>query len=316
MSVEALWYVGEGKVALRRGETGTGACHVRTLASGLSRGTERLVFSGQVPETEWARMRAPRQEGDFPFPVKYGYAAVGRIEEGPAAGAHVFCLAPHQTSFRADPSALTVLPEGVPPTRATLAANMETALNAVWDADLSPHMRVAVIGGGVVGCLTAYLAARVGAAPVTLCDKIASRSKIATELGVSFCNAALPEDHFDVIFHCSASEAGLEMALGAAAFEGLIVEMSWYGRRRVSLPLGGAFHSRRLRLISSQVGHVAPSRRGTHDYAARMAEAVGLLTDPRLDALITDTVPFADLPARLPALLAPDAPGIATAITY
>ena len=318
MSVQALWYIGNGEVALRCGEGGDGACHVRTRASGISRGTERLILRGAVPQSEWERMRAPRQEGSFPFPVKYGYAAVGQVEAGPEPylGAQVFCLAPHQTSFRADPGALTIIPEDVPPRRATLAANMETALNAVWDADLTPNSRVAVVGAGLVGCLTAYLARTYAGCNVTLSDTIASRAEIATELGVSFCNAAALADHFDVIFHCSATAAGLETALNSAAFEGLVVEMSWYGSAPVPVPLGAAFHSQRLRLHASQVGHVAPSRRESHDHAARLREAVALLGEPRLDALITDTVRFSDLPARLPSLLAPGAPGIATVITY
>ncbi len=316
---EALFYVAPEEaeirpVALAGAEVET--VTVRTLYSGLSRGTERLVFRGEVPESEWQRMRAPHQQGDFPFPVKYGYAAVGIAEHAPAAlrGRPVFALHPHQTRFRLPAAEVIPLPEGVPPERAVLAANAETALNAIWDAELRPGERALVLGTGVVGSLiAAILSMRHGV--VDVFDRLAERTTHLGEFPVnSVTSTTLGE--YQVIFHTTASAEGLALALEHAAFEGRIIELSWYGRRRIAVPLGGAFHSRRLTIRSSQVGHVAPSHRASTPRRARLAAALQILADARFDAFITGEVAFGDLPRALPALLAPDAPGLTTRIRY
>jgi len=305
----ALWYAAARECVLNTEELpapGPSDCLVRTLWSGISRGTERLVFEGRVPESEYERMRAPFQQGAFPFPVKYGYCAVGMVDAGPTEllGRTVFCLHPHQDRFVVAANRVTPLPEGLPARRAVLAANMETALNAHWDAGSGPADRIVVAGGGVLGLLVAFIAARLPGAEVTLVDLDESRAGLAQALG---CRFALPADcpvDADLVFHASASAAGLATAIGAAGFEAKIVELSWYGEGSVAAPLGGAFHARRLQLISSQVGQVAPSRRARFDYARRMQAALALLADERLDALITDEIAFRDAPTRLPALFA------------
>jgi threonine dehydrogenase-like Zn-dependent dehydrogenase len=305
----ALWYAAARECVLNTEELpspGPSECLVRTLWSGISRGTERLVFEGRVPESEYERMRAPLQQGAFPYPVKYGYCAVGMVDAGPAEllGRTVFCLHPHQDRFVVPADRVTPLPKGLPARRAVLAANMETALNAHWDAGSGPADRIVVVGGGVLGLLVAYIAARLPGAEVTLVDLDESRAALAQALG---CRFALPADcpgDADLVFHASASAAGLATAIGAAGFEARIVELSWYGEGSVAAPLGGAFHARRLQLISSQVGQVSPSRRARFDYARRMQAALALLADEWLDALITDEVAFTDAPARLPALFA------------
>ena len=320
----ALWYAKAGVVDLRpaKVEAGPGQALVRMLWSGLSRGTERLVFTGRVPASEYERMRAPQQEGTFPFPVKYGYCAVGLVEAADAApelvGRSVFCLHPHQTRFAAPIPMLTPLPEALPPRRAVLAANMETALNALWDSGAGPGDRIVVVGAGLVGLLVAYLAVGLPGADVTVVDLDASRQPIAESFGARF---ATPGDFgspgdADVVFHASAAAAGLGVALGAAALEARVVELSWYGDGDVPAPLGGAFHSRRLTLVSSQVGQVAPSRRPRWTYGRRLAKALELLGDARLEALITEDVAFADLPQALPRLLASGASGLATVVVY
>jgi 2-desacetyl-2-hydroxyethyl bacteriochlorophyllide A dehydrogenase len=321
MQAKALWYVAPGECALNdvalppRGE---GDCLVRTLWSGISRGTERLVCEGRVPASEHERMCAPFQEGAFPFPVKYGYCAVGLVEEGPPAlrGKTVFCLHPHQDRFIVPAERLTPVPDAVPARRAVLAANMETALNAHWDAGSGPADRIVVVGGGVLGLLVAWLAARLPGAEVTLVDIEESRAEIAHRLGYAFAPPSDPPHNADLVFHSSASAAGLATAISAAGPEARIVELSWYGEGAVAAPLGGAFHSRRLQLVASQVGQIALSRRPRWDYARRSAAAMALLADDRLDALITDEIPFAQAPALLPALLSPGAAGLTAAIDY
>ncbi|MGL5114810.1 MAG: zinc-dependent alcohol dehydrogenase [Beijerinckiaceae bacterium] len=317
----ALWYVGQGLAELRDEAlppVGAGMVRLKTLWSGVSRGTERLVSRGLVPPSEHERMRGPNMGGTFPFPVKYGYCAVGVVEEGPDAliGRHAFALHPHQEQMVLPVAALTLLPETLPARRATLAANMETALNALWDSSAAPGDRIAVVGGGVIGSLIAALAGRLPGADVTLVDPAPARRETAELLGVSYAQPANTPMDCDVVFHASASAAGLATALDAAGFEATVVEVSWFGNKPVAVPLGGAFHSRRLKLVSSQVGHVASVRRARWDYARRMAKAVALLADERLDALIGEEVGFDEAAIRLPALLADDAAGFAPVIRY
>lgn len=317
----ALWYVARGRADLRVGDVkrpGQDEALVRTRHGALSRGTERLVFEGRVSFGERRHMRAPMQEGDFPFPVKYGYCTVGVVEDGPPGliGRTVFALHPHQDLFTAPVSLLSVVPDIIPARRAVLAANMETALNAVWDSGASAGDRIVVVGGGVVGLLVAHLCARLPGADVTLVDSNLDRAGIARALGADFRKPLDAPGDADVVFHASANPAGLACALACAGDEAAVVEMSWYGDLQVPAPLGLAFHHRRLKIVSSQVGQVSPSRRPRWTYARRMAKALTLLDDPRLDQLITEEVAFADLPAELPRLLAPGAPGLCTLIRY
>jgi threonine dehydrogenase-like Zn-dependent dehydrogenase len=317
----ALWYVGPRECALNEvalPEREPQDCLVRTLWSGVSRGTERLVFEGRVPASEHLRMRTPFQDGDFPFPVKYGYCAVGQVEAGPAGlvGETVFCLHPHQDRFIVPPARLTIVPGTVPARRAVLAANMETALNAHWDAASGPGDRIVVVGGGVLGLLVAWLAARLPGTETTLVDIDPGRAALADRLGFGFALPADAPGDADLVFHASASARGLATAIGAAGFEARIVELSWYGEGTVPAPLGGAFHAKRLQLISSQVGQVAPARRPRWDYARRARAAMALLANDELDELITAEIAFSDAPARLAGILSADWPGLTAALRY
>ncbi|MGL5362371.1 MAG: zinc-dependent alcohol dehydrogenase [Bosea sp. (in: a-proteobacteria)] len=317
----ALWYVRAGECALNEAALpvpGPDDCVFRMRWSGISRGTERLIFKGRVPPSEQTRMRCPGQEGEFPFPVKYGYCAVGEVETGPdhLMGRTVFTLHPHQQRFVAPASMLTLVPENIPARRATLAANMETALNAHWDAGSGPGDRIVVVGGGVLGLLVAWLAARLPGADVTLVDVDPSRAALAQSFGCAFATPDAAPDNADIVFHASASAAGLKTAISAAGFEARIVELSWYGEGDVAAPLGGTFHASRLQLISSQVGHVSASRRARWTYGRRLAMALKLLADDRLDALITEEIAFTDAPKKLPALFAPGSSGLTAVLRY
>jgi NADPH:quinone reductase-like Zn-dependent oxidoreductase len=305
---EALWYSGIGQAEIRRenlAPPGADEVRVRAVYGGLSRGTEALVLGGRVPKSEFERMRAPFMAGDFPFPVKYGYATVGRIEDGTEnlRGRTVFTLYPHQTIFNIPASAVVVLPENVPPQRAVLAANMETALNALWDAAPGPADRIAIVGAGVVGSLVAHLCRRLPGAEVTLVDINPARAELARVLGVGFARPETAKGDCDLVFHASGNAAGLGTALTLAGEEATVLELSWYGDAPVAAPLGGAFHSRRLRLVSSQVGRVAPSHRPRWTHGRRLAAALALLADVRLDALLAPAIAFQDLPRRLPDIL-------------
>jgi NADPH:quinone reductase-like Zn-dependent oxidoreductase len=320
-TARALWYTGPGRAEIRDealGGSTQGAVRIRALHGALSRGTEALVFSGRVPDTEFDRMRAPFMGGAFPFPVKYGYSVVGQVEAGPSAltGRRVFSLHPHQTVFDVPADSVALVPEDVPAGRAVLAANMETALNAVWDAAPGPADRIAVVGGGTVGALVAWLCGRMPGSEVTLVDIDQRRAALAAALGVGF---AAPEDassDCDLVVHASGTAAGLATALQLAGNEATVLELSWYGKGEMPVALGGAFHSHRLKLVSSQVGQVAPSHRPRWTRQRRLAAALDLLGDERLDALIAPAVPFAELPSRLADLLAPNSGVLCQRIDY
>jgi threonine dehydrogenase-like Zn-dependent dehydrogenase len=300
----AFWTTAAGKGELRTEtlpEPGPDDVLIRALASGVSRGTEALVFGGRVPPGQYDTMRAPLMGGTFPFPVKYGYSVVGERPDR----ARVFVLHPHQTRFLAPQSMCIPIPGAIPTHRAVLAANMETALNLCWDAAPLAGERILVIGAGVVGLLAASLLVRVPAAEVTVVDLNPARAPLAERFGCAFAlPEAAPPDQ-ELIVHASASEAGLRLALNRAAFEGRIVEASWYGDASPSLPLGEAFHDRRLRLIATQVGAVAPNMRFRRSHAERLATALALLDNPAYDLLLEGPTRFDDLPDAMPGILAP-----------
>jgi NADPH:quinone reductase-like Zn-dependent oxidoreductase len=317
----ALWYVAPGRAELRTEalpHPAAGQVRVQAAYSALSRGTESLVFQGAVPPAEFLRMRAPFQGGDFPFPVKYGYASVGTVVDGEAAlhGRTVFALHPHQDTFVLAADAVVPVPAGVPARRAVLAPNLETALNALWDGSALPGSRIAVVGGGVVGALVAWLAGRLPGADVTLVDLRPERAGLAEALGLRFEPPERVPAGCDLVFHASASEAGLATALAAAGDEAAVVELSWYGDRPVSAMLGGVFHSGRLRLIGSQVGRVAPSMRARWTLRRRLEKALSLLDDARLDALLEPDIAFDLLPSALPRLLGPGGGALCQVVSH
>jgi threonine dehydrogenase-like Zn-dependent dehydrogenase len=291
---------------------------VRTLFSGVSRGTETLVFRGAVPPTQYLAMRAPFQEGDVPGPVKYGYLNVGTVEEGPAplCGRTVFCLYPHQTAYVVPARAVTVVPEDVPPSRAVLAGTVETAVNALWDAAPLIGDRVAVVGAGMVGCCVARLLSRFPAMQVTLVDVDPGRAEIAAALGVGFALPADAADDRDLVVHASATSAGLQRSLDLLGPEGTVIDLSWYGDTEVRLSLGGAFHSSRLAIRASQVGTLSPARSARRTTGDRLALALELLRDPAFDVLITGRSPFGELPDVMARLAAGSLPALCHTITY
>ena len=302
LKATALWCTGSDAAELRDGELGQGAL-VETLFSGISRGTEKLVFEGRVPLSEQTRMRGLAQEGDFSFPVKFGYCAVGKVLEGELSGRKVFALHPHQTHFRLPEDMLNPLPDDLPAERAILAANMETALNILWDSGASAGDRIAVVGVGVVGALVGYLAAQLPGTDVTLIDLNPARANLAKDLGCLFASPDQAPRECDVVIHTSASQGGVALALEIAGQEATIVEASWFGSSPVSLALGGAFHSRRLRIISSQVGNLPSNRVPRWNHQRRMAMALNLLLDPKLDALISGETAFEKLPEAYSSIL-------------
>lgn len=320
----AFWVVEPGRGEIRPAVVPTpraGEVLVRALHSGVSRGTETIVFRGAVPEDQYSVMRAPHQEGDFPAPVKYGYLGVGVVDEGPSelVGRTVFCLHPHQTAYVVPVESVVVVPDEVPARRAVLAGTVETAVNALWDAAPRVGDRVAVVGAGMVGCCVARLLAGIPGSRVTLVDVDPARADVAARLGVGFARPdalAASRGDVDLAVHTSATGAGLQLSLDLLAPEATVLDLSWYGDAKVELSLGGSFHSSRLRIRASQVGSVAAARRSRYTYAQRLALAVDLLRDPAFDALLTGDSPFEDLPDVMPRLADGSLPAICHTITY
>jgi len=321
VDARAFWLRSPGRGEIRAAalrDPGPDDVLVRTVCSGVSRGTETLVFRGGVPPTQYAAMRAPFQEGDFPAPVKYGYLNVGAVEEGPPElrGRTVFCLYPHQTAYVVPASAVTVVPEDVPPARAVLAGTVETAVNALWDAAPLLGDRVAVVGAGMVGCCVARLLSEFPAVQVTLVDVDAGRAEVAAALDVDF---ALPDDaagDLELVVHASATSIGLQRSLELLAPEGTVLDLSWYGDEEVRLSLGGAFHARRLGIRASQVGALSPARAGRRTTAERLALALDLLRDPAFDALLSGRSRFRELPDVMRRLAAGHLPALCHTIAY
>lgn len=317
----AYWVREPGRGEIRPAsvpEPGPGEVLVRTVRTGISRGTEALVLRGGVPPDQREVMRAPHQEGDLPGPVKYGYLNVGVVEAGPAelVGRTVFCLYPHQTAYVVPVEAVVVVPDGVPAARAVLAGTVETAVNALWDAAPLVGDRVAVVGAGMVGLCVARLLAGIPGVEVTVVDVDPGRAAVAAALGAGF---ALPDDaprHCDLAVHASATSAGLQLALDALAPEGTVVDLSWYGDTEVTLRLGGAFHSSRLAVRASQVGTVSPAQRGRRTHTDRLALALRLLRDPAFDVLLTGSSPFEQLPDVMARLADGTLPALCHTITY
>ncbi|TXS51980.1 dehydrogenase [Streptomyces sp. uw30] len=320
-TARAFWLRSPGEGEIREAtlaEPGEGEVLVRSLYSGVSRGTETLVFRGGVPQSQHAAMRAPFQEGEFPAPLKYGYLSVGMVEEGPTAlvGRTVFCLYPHQSRYVVPASAVTVVPDTVPAARAVLAGTVETAVNALWDAAPLVGDRIAVVGGGMVGCSVAALLARFPGVRLQLVDADPGRAAVAEALGVGFAAPGDALGECDLVVHASATEQGLARSLELLRPEGTVLELSWYGDRQVGLPLGEAFHSRRLVIRSSQVGTVSPARRASRTYADRLALALDLLADPALDALVTGESAFEELPEVMPKLASGQIPALCHRVRY
>jgi NADPH:quinone reductase-like Zn-dependent oxidoreductase len=291
---------------------------VRTLVSGISRGTEALVFRGGVPESQYAAMRAPFQEGEFPGPVKYGYLNVGVVESGPddLLGRTVFCLHPHQTAYVVPATAVSVVPDGVPPRRAVLAGTVETAVNALWDARPLVGDRVAVVGAGMVGLCVTRLLTTLPGVTATVVDADDSRAEVADALGAAFAQPSDAPTDLDLVVHASGTSAGLQLSLDLLGADGVVTDLSWYGDATVELTLGGRFHSARLGIRASQVGEIAAARRNRRTHADRMALALRLLEDPAFDVLLTGESPFEELPEVMAKIASGSLPALCHTIAY
>lgn len=321
MQARAYWTVAPGRGEIRAEnlpEPGPEDVLVRTLRTGISRGTETLVHTGAVPASIRAEMRAPFQSGDLPGPVKYGYLSVGVVEAGPddLRGSRVFCLHPHQDRYLVPADQVVPVPDPVSDDRAVLAGAVETALNGIWEAAPRYGDRIAVVGAGMIGAAVASLLRHFPLDRLQLVDLDPTRSALAAAFGVDFVSPAAAAGDCDIVLHCSATGAGLARGLDLLGVEGELIEMSWYGVHAPQVPLGEAFHSRRLSLRSSQVGAVAAARRSRRTNRDRLATALEALADPAYDVLLTGSSPFEELPDVMDEIAAGRRAALCHVVTY
>ncbi|MEM9671559.1 MAG: zinc-binding alcohol dehydrogenase [Bacteroidota bacterium] len=296
----ALWHLSERESSIRSQSLPplkTDECLIESLFSLVSSGTETLVANGQVPAELQDSMQVPYMEGSFGFPLKYGYSLVGKVIEGSEnlVDRYVHLLHPHQQHCVVKETDVTVIPEGIPPQRAVLASNLETALNAVWDSHLSAGDRVLVVGMGLIGSLVALLASQFPATQIRVAETDPTRQSLAREQGFSLYDPS--DTPFDVAFHSSGSSTGLQTAIDAVGYEGQVIELSWYGTRSAEVKLGGSFHQQRKQIISSQVSQLPAHRQARWDYRRRKQTVLDLLQDDGWDDFLTATVDFTDVPA-------------------
>lgn len=308
----ALWFPRARTVELRREvlpAPGPGEVRVRALASGLSHGTEMLVYRGEVPAGTGLDLSTLR--GSFAFPISYGYASVGRVVsaaedvDAPRPGDLVFVHHPHQTGYVVPASLPVILPADLPPELGVFLANVETAINVMLDAHPRLGERVVIFGQGVVGLLLTQLARRTGVERIVTVDPIPLRRELSLRVGADVSLA--PGDSVaaklrdltggvgaDLAVEASGNPAALAAALNCVAAEGTVVVSSWYGTKEVTLPLGEAFHRGRIRLVSSQVGSIDPALTARWNHRRRLDLARDLLPTLLLAPLITHRVPFVD----------------------
>jgi hypothetical protein len=297
----ALWFVGPGHAVLRHetiaAHSAGEVCTVRSLYSAVSGGSERLVLAGRVPADLHPSMRVPYMDGDFRFPVKYGYSLVGTVEQGPQhlLGRVVHLLHPHQDICIVDSADVFPVPESIPAPRATLASNMETAVTAIWDARPLLGERVLIVGFGYIGALIGQILGAMPGIDLRIVELDDRRRELARKLG-HHLEAPGGNTEFDLAIHTSGSPAGLQEAIDRLGMEGRVVEVSWYGTTEATLRLGGTFHSQRKTIIASQVSHLPAFQTPRWDRLRRKQLVFSLLRDPAFDHLLSDPIPFEQLP--------------------
>jgi 2-desacetyl-2-hydroxyethyl bacteriochlorophyllide A dehydrogenase len=319
-----LWFAAKQRVEIRQGPESPalepGQVRARCLASGVSQGTELLLYRGEGPTPFDPSLDAP---GTPTYPRRYGYAWVGEIVESRAddvrTGTRIFALAPHGDEHTFAARDVRPLPASIPPLRATLAANLETAVTVVWDAEVALGDSVVVVGGGVVGLLCGWLAGRAGAARVRLVEPSARRRQAAFAVGID--EALTPDEddlraEEDVVIEATGDPASLDRAISHAGRDARVVVASFYGERKSAVALGSAFHRRRIDLKASQVSHIPPRKTPRWTYARRFGLVLRLLEDARLDALVDPPVPFDDAPSAYARLSSEPGASVHTAFSY
>ncbi len=322
MDAHALWHVDPAHSVLRQqtlGKLTPGECLVKTRFSMVSLGTERLVCKGGMSPEAYGPMTVPYMQGAFSFPLTYGYSLTGEVIDGPQEwlGERVHAMHPHQDLCVIHSHDLTVVPGNVPLDRAVLASNLETAVNGVWDGQPIMGQRVLVIGYGLIGALIAHLVKPIPGIELHIHDIRGSRKELAIANGHHVWDAAesQPGD-YDLIFHTSASSAGLQFAIDHTREEGRVIEMSWYGNQTVNLDLGASFHYGRNRIISSQVSRIASPALPHFDHHRRKSLIFQLLADDAYHKFLGEGIVFDQSPSFFSDLRKNSFPGMNAYFKY
>ena len=317
MSHAALVFAAPYRVELQHstiGSPGPGEVSVRTLVSAVSSGTEMLLYRGQMPPEMRVDESIPALDGAFQYPIKYGYAAVGRVEEK-GTGVQdvevedlVFCFRPHESAFVCGETDLIKVRNGVEPEDAVFLPTMETAVNLVMDGQPLIGEQVAVFGQGVVGLLVTALLSMTPLSSLVTIDQYEQRREESLALGATCSLSPDKPDLVEVLqgsrdyrgadlsFELSGNPAALDMAIKAAGYGGRIVVGSWYGTKESKLDLGGRFHRDRVRLISSQVSTIAPEWSGRWSKARRFDVAWSMIRKLRPSRLVSHAFSLEEAP--------------------
>jgi threonine dehydrogenase-like Zn-dependent dehydrogenase len=316
-TTKALWHLTKSKSILKEVELNISYdTIIQSSYSLISAGTEKLVATGLVPEKLHETMKVPYMEGALGLPVKYGYSVTGRIVSSGIfeKDALVHIMHPHQDLICADAKNCTLIPAFIPLKRATLVANMETVVNAIWDANLTHNNSILIAGYGTVGALLARVCKTRFNAHVDFIERNEDRINALKMHGYQL--ASIEKYNYDIAFNCSASNEALQYCIDHVDEEGSIIELSWYGDIKVTLSLGETFHSMRKKIISSQVSNIPKSKRAEWNYEKRKQLAFEYLKDPFFDYLITDEIPFEETPHFFERLRNDNLNGIGYCIKY
>jgi threonine dehydrogenase-like Zn-dependent dehydrogenase len=292
-----LWFTAPGEVEIRSVESFDvkGLINVKSHYSLISTGTEMLMYNGNVPEELHETMKVPYIKGDFNFPFTYGYSLVGQINDKYHVdnGRFVHLLHPHQSYANVSSEFISLIPEAIDPKLAVLTSNLETALNAVWDGNIKIGENVLIVGFGIIGALLAGVLKSIKHVNIYIAETNKERIQLVKQLGLKLYT---DEVNLDAAFNTSANEKGFQIGLNSIGFEGRLIELSWYGKKEIKVSLGGDFHSKRKKIISSQVGSLPTDMRSLWDYKRRKDVVFELLKDDYFGELPLEEINFDNAP--------------------
>lgn len=301
MEIKELWHISGTDSVIQKSQVDETLAEavVQSYYSFISAGTERIVSMGQVPGQIANQMRVPYMKGNFPFPVSYGYSVVGKVIKGPdkLKSRFVHLLHPHHDFVLAKEQDIFLIPDKVPAKRAVFASNMETVVNAIWDSKFQLGDRILIAGFGTVGALLALTLMQFPGINVMITDRNRERKNFIKACGIELFEEGINSDEqFDICFHCTGNENGLQLCIDHARMEGKIIELSWYGNKNVNVNLGGSFHIGRKTIISSQVSNIPVDKKTFWDFKKRKELVFKLLENNIYDRLPCLEIPFTDSP--------------------
>ncbi len=290
----ALWHIDAEFSELRENisfkDIGNGVL-IKSAYSLISTGTEKLIACGEVDNSFLPFMSVPYMAGRFSLPIKYGYSLVGKRTD---TGQFIHAMHPHQSHCKIAEKDMAVIPEQLSPLKAALISNMETVINAIWDADIQGGEKVLIAGFGNIGCLLAETLTHYGVSEIHILEKEEWKKEIISSFG--FSTDVDIDANYDLAFDTTASKTGLQFCLDAVRSEGTVINLSWYGNRTIELSLGGSFHYGRKKIISSQVSVIPEKMKNSWDFKSRKKLVMDLLSQHPYEKYITHIIPFKETP--------------------